>query len=264
MLIPTEPTVPTEYVTTADGLRLATYRYGDPSAPTVLAVHGFASHAFLNWELSGWTRELTRAGFGVLAFDLRGHGSSDAPSDPARYSLSLFASDARAVLAHHGVPRAHYLGYSMGARTGWRLGRESPELLYDLVLGGMPEGDPLTTFDAPAAYAYRDHGTPIADPLTAGYVRMAEGVPGNRLDALIAVVEGVRGGEHAALGAAPTPPMLLATGEKDAVAPGSRALAAEAGAEFVEIPGRGHLNAVGARAFKDAAVEFLVRHRDRV
>lgn len=260
MNIPTEPSVPVRFITAADGVRLASYFYGaDPARPTILAVHGFASHAFLNWELSGWTRVLTRAGYNVLAFDLRGHGRSDAPLEPERYSLEIFASDARAVLAAYGLARVHYLGYSMGARTGWRLGLESPELLESLILGGMPEGDPLTTFDAAAAHAYLEAGTPVADPLTAGYLRMAEGVEGNDLRAMIAVVTGVRSGMHARIGSTPRVPLLFVTGGRDAVAPGSRALALASGGEFVEIPGRGHLNTVGARGFKDAVLDFLAR-----
>ncbi len=45
-----------------DGLPIATYDFGDPDAPVVVAVHGFASGALLNWHASGWTRDLLRAG----------------------------------------------------------------------------------------------------------------------------------------------------------------------------------------------------------
>lgn len=259
MLIPDTPSVEPVYVTTEDGIRLASYRYGDPSLPTVVAVHGFASNAFLNWELSGWVRALGRAGYGVLALDLRGHGASEAPLAPERYSLSIFAADVLAVMHAHGLERAHYLGYSMGARTGWRLGLAQPEYLRSLSLGGMPSGDPLTAFDMEAARRYLDSGEPVTDPLTAGYIRMGEGVDGNNLRALMAVVAGVRGSLHAAIDITPRLPALLVTGSEDAVAPGSRALAEASGAAFVELPGRGHLSAVGARGFKDAVIEFLLR-----
>ena len=40
----------------------AARRLGDPTDPTIVAVHGFASSALLNWHATGWTRDLTRAG----------------------------------------------------------------------------------------------------------------------------------------------------------------------------------------------------------
>ena len=61
----------------SDGVAIATYEWGDPDAPTVVAVHGFASSAIANWHVTGWTRELTRAGLHVIALDQRGHGASD-------------------------------------------------------------------------------------------------------------------------------------------------------------------------------------------
>ncbi|WP_373695047.1 alpha/beta fold hydrolase, partial [Microbacterium maritypicum] len=54
---------------------------------------------------------------------------------------------------------------------------------------------------------------------------------------------------------APTRPILFATGSKDAIIEGSRALAAAApDGRFFEIPNRNHFNAPGSRDFKDAAV----------
>ncbi|WP_158078060.1 alpha/beta fold hydrolase [Rathayibacter sp. VKM Ac-2630] len=67
------------FVVADDGTRLATYSVGDEGAPTVLAVHGFASNAVLNWETAGWLRTLVRAGYRVVALDQRGHGASEKP-----------------------------------------------------------------------------------------------------------------------------------------------------------------------------------------
>jgi non-heme chloroperoxidase len=61
-------------VTTADGVALHVFEAGDPAAPPLLLVHGFAGSSRV------WDRQLADPGltgrFRVVAFDLRGHGSS--------------------------------------------------------------------------------------------------------------------------------------------------------------------------------------------
>src|SRR5215211_8057360 len=65
----------------ARGVRL---RYTDHGAgdPVVL-VHGFSNRLEL-WTTAGLAQELTRD-HRVITFDLRGHGRSAKPHDPARY-----------------------------------------------------------------------------------------------------------------------------------------------------------------------------------
>ena len=126
----------------ADGVGIATYEWGDPDAPTVVAVHGFASSAIANWHVTGWTRELTRAGRHVIAFDQRGHGASDKPRHPADYSMTILVGDLLNVVDTHLVDEFALLGYSLGARVGWHAALELPERLTRAVLGGIPDGDP--------------------------------------------------------------------------------------------------------------------------
>lgn len=244
-----------------DGLRLATYLHepadGSEERGTVVAVHGFASSGGLNWELAGWRRTLTRAGYRLLSMDQRGHGASDKPSDPAAYRLDGLVDDVLTVLDGYGVDEPHYLGYSLGSRVGWRLGVLHPGRVRSLSLGGLPEGDSLRDFDLAAARRRVATGEEVTDALTERYVTMAEGVPGNDVGALIALVEGLRGGPQPSTEQVPQAPMLLVTGDDDAVAAGSRRLADAAGARFVGVPGREHFNAVSSRAFKDAVLEFL-------
>lgn len=244
-----------------DGIRIATYLHepaeGADDRGTIVAVHGFASSAGLNWGLAGWTRTLTRAGYRLLTLDQRGHGASDKPTDHAAYRLDTLVDDVLSVLDGYGVDEPHYLGYSLGSRVGWRLGVRHPDRVRSLSLGGLPEGDSLRDFDLEAA---RDHvraGATIPDALTDTYVTMAEGVPGNDVEALIALVEGLRGGPQPSTVEVPPLPMLLVTGDDDAVAAGSRRLAEAAGARYVGLPGREHFNAVSSRAFKDAVLAFL-------
>ena len=51
----------------------------------------------------GAVRELTRAGYRVIAIDNRGHGRSAKLHDPAAYGAPIMAEDARRLLDHHAV-----------------------------------------------------------------------------------------------------------------------------------------------------------------
>lgn len=248
-----------QYVMSTDGFRIATYSWGDPDGPVVLAVHGFASSARDNWVLTGWVRDLVTAGFRVLAVDQRGHGLSEKPHEPDDFSMELLVSDLENVLAVHLVDEFAYLGYSLGGRVGWHAAIELPHLLERAVLGGVPDGTPLGRIDLAQAHAYVDHGTEVTDPSTINYIRLAERVRGNDVRSLIALAEGMRFDDDAPdLGNPPGQRVLFATGEKDGILAQSRSLAERTPRGFFfEIPGRHHFNAPGSRAFRAAGLEFL-------
>ena len=255
MLTPEIP--PAKSLISPDGTKIATYEFGDPDAPTVFAVHGFASSALLNWHSTGWIRDLVRADFHVIAIDQRGHGASDKPHSPAAYTMELLVDDVLAVLDTFMLDEVAYVGYSLGARVGWEAARELPERITKAVLGGIPDGDPLTRFQIEEARAHIADGIPVDDRLTGAYLQMASGIEGNDLEALVSLVEGMRGGPQPSAENAPDQPTLFATGSEDGILPKSRALAMAASGEFFEIPGRNHFNAPTSRAFRDAALEFL-------
>lgn len=241
-----------------DGVKVATYEFGDPDASTVLLVHGFASSALGNWNLTGWVRDLLRAGYHVIAIDQRGHGASDKPHDPRAYSMEILADDVLAVLDTFLLDEVQYVGYSLGARVGWKAAREFPLRVSRAVLGGIPDGDPLTRFQVEEARRFIADGTAPTDRLTAAYVQMAAGIPNNDLTALISLVEGMRNGEQPTPENAPSQPVLFATGSEDRIIEKSRALcAATPNGTFFEIPRRNHFNAPTSRDFRDAAIAFL-------
>lgn len=249
---------PPRSVYSPDGVRLATYEFGDPADPTVLAVHGFASSALANWHATGWTRDLVHAGFHVIAIDQRGHGSSDKPHSPDAYTMDALVTDVLQVLDTYLLDEVSYAGYSLGARVGWQAARNFPDRITRAVLGGIPNGDPLQRFQVEDARANIEFGTEVSDRLTGAYLRMARSVPGNDLEALVALVEGMRGGVQPGAENAPAQPLLFATGSEDRIIGASRALAASTpNGAFVEIPGRNHFNAPTARAFREAAIGFL-------
>lgn len=251
-----------QQVYAADGTRLATYTWGDIDAPVVVAVHGFASSARDNWVLTGWVRDLTKAGYRVLALDQRGHGLSQKPHDPDGYRIRTLATDVETVMDAYLVDDAQYVGYSLGARVGWEVVRDLPQRIGRAVLGGVPDGIPLARLDLDQVRAYLADGIPVEDQTTQNYIALTERVPGNDLAALVALAEGMRasGTIDPDPDDAPNRPILFATGSKDAIIEGSRALASAApGGEFFEIPGRNHFTAPGSRDFRNAALAFLAQ-----
>lgn len=103
---------------TSDGVRLNYFVWGEAGdRPPVFLHHGFAASALLNWHGTGVVEALMDAGRQVIAIDARGHGASDAPTDPAFYGEVRLAKDVGELLDHLGVSEVDLAGYSMGGVT---------------------------------------------------------------------------------------------------------------------------------------------------
>ena len=124
----------TEHFASFDGTRLALHRMG-AGRPLIL-LHGLFSSAEMNWIKFGQAELLAAAGFECLMPDLRAHGHSAAPHDPAAYPDDVLARDLAALIAHLGLPDFDLCGFSLGARTSVRgvIAGVTPRRL---VLGGM-------------------------------------------------------------------------------------------------------------------------------
>lgn len=84
--------------------------------------------------------------FRLILADHRGHGRLGAPHDPTAYALRTRVADHTAVLDAAGVPTAHVIGFSWGARLGFAIGELVPERVRSLVLcGNQPYEWDLTT-----------------------------------------------------------------------------------------------------------------------
>ena len=70
---------------------------------------------------AGWIDFLVALGRMVVGLDIRGHGESGKPRDPAAYDLQLMAGDVLAVMDAVHVSRADLMGYSMGGRIAMEL-----------------------------------------------------------------------------------------------------------------------------------------------
>ena len=104
---------------TSDGTRLAVHEVGE--GRPLLLLHGFFSDAATNWIRYGQAALLAEAGYRVIMPDLRAHGESDKPHDPALYPKDILADDALAIVAHLGLIDYDLGGYSLGARTVARM-----------------------------------------------------------------------------------------------------------------------------------------------
>jgi pimeloyl-ACP methyl ester carboxylesterase len=101
-------------------IRYAVQGTGEP----IVLVHGFTNTAEI-WSANGIAQDLSRD-HRVITFDLRGHGKSDKPHDPAKYGREM-GLDVVRLLDHLGIQRAHVVGYSLGAHVTSQLLTLRPE-----------------------------------------------------------------------------------------------------------------------------------------
>ncbi|MGB3581792.1 MAG: alpha/beta fold hydrolase [Roseiarcus sp.] len=227
----------------------------------ILLIHGFASNHRVNWVDPRWVETLAKAGRRVVAFDNRGHGQSEKLYLPADYRADLMTQDAGNLLAHLRIGRADVMGYSMGARLASFLALYQPSLVRALILGGMGDrlvrdaGLPEAIADALEARSLDS----LADPTQRMFRAFADRTKSDRA-ALAACVRGSRRSLTPSELARIDQPALVAVGERDTVAGDPHKLAAMLPrGTALEIPGRDHNLAVGDRAFKTAALDFLAR-----
>ena len=124
----------TSFIKGFGGTRLAVHRMGS-GRPLVL-LHGLFSSAAMNWIKYGHAACLAEAGYEVIMPDLRAHGQSEAPHDPAAYPSDVLAMDLAALVSELGLTDYDLGGFSLGARTAVRsvIGGLEPARL---ILGGM-------------------------------------------------------------------------------------------------------------------------------
>jgi len=100
-------------VTSADGTVLHAEAFGPTDGPPIVLGHGWTeSLRFWIYQI----KALSERGFRVIAYDLRGHGESNAAAGDD-YSVDRFGEDLEAVLAQSLAPdqRAVVVGHSLGA-----------------------------------------------------------------------------------------------------------------------------------------------------
>ncbi|MFZ5671163.1 MAG: alpha/beta fold hydrolase [Pseudomonadota bacterium] len=251
--------------TASDGVAIAYDDTGGPGAPLLL-IHGFSSNRQEAWKRTGWTAALAQRGQRTIALDLRGHGESGKPHDPAAYGRETLLGDVVGLLDHLGVEWANVFGYSMGARLALDLAMRRHERVGYLVLGGVggrlfdppPPGEPL------AEAMEADSVEAVAEPLLRSFRQFADEQGEDRL-ALAAFTRG-RGepftrGDMARVRA----PTLVAAGARDDLAGDPGGLAdLIANARAVTLAGCDHFNAIPHGLLKATVFDFLDGYLDEM
>jgi pimeloyl-ACP methyl ester carboxylesterase len=246
--------VRTEFLSGFGGARLAVHRLGAGRA--VLLLHGLFSSAQVNWIKFGHAQKLADAGFEAIMPDLRAHGQSAAPHDPAAYPGDVLVRDALAVVDQLGLTDYDLGGFSLGSRTSVR-GVLSGLVPRRLMLGGMGiEGlgnwAQRSAFfvDAIDRYDEIKHGDPAF--VARSFMRT------QKVDLVAArlLLQSVDDTPPEAL-AAVSMPTLVVCGADDHDNGSAPALAeALPDARYVEIPGT-HMSSVTQREMGEAMVAFL-------
>jgi pimeloyl-ACP methyl ester carboxylesterase len=251
---------------TSGGLKLA---YDDiqpdgEAAGTVMLVHGFATSRAENWRRLGWYGAFERKGYRVVALDLRGHGESEKPHDPAAYGQGALVGDIVGLMDHLELRRVELLGYSMGSRLSLQTALSHPQRVANLIVGGVgdrmlkpPPASAAPTMTMAEAMRADDPET-ITEKTLKGFRLFADQQGEDRL-ALAAFTEG-RGGT--ALTAddlfGVRAPTLVVAGSRDEMAGDPQGLAdAIPGAKAVTLPACDHFSAIPHALFKAAVFDFL-------
>lgn len=247
--------------------------------PPVVLLHGLACGQRM------WFHQIhrLRERFRVIAYDQRGHGATDAPDDPTRYSSAHLVRDLIGVMDALQVPKAHIVGFSMGGGPALGLAMAAPDRVARLVLADVGAGaeDPWKAewlsrrwsgFSADEA-----DGELVADMLRSEFFKRYAGLgrrsrcymagliratPRAGLRHIITEVLGKRKSlfrMKAALAAISAPTLVIA-GQQDYVCRNATRLLAETipGATLKIIKDAGHMSPLEApTAFNDLLIEFL-------
>src|SRR6185437_2631584 len=101
-----------------NGVRIS-YEVVGRGRPLIL-LHGWSGDRSL-WTVAGYVEDLSRDHL-LLAVDLRGHGASDKPHEPAAYRTGAVTSDILAVADAEGLDRFAIWGQSYGGDIARRTG----------------------------------------------------------------------------------------------------------------------------------------------
>ncbi|WP_097092770.1 alpha/beta fold hydrolase [Novosphingobium sp. Chol11] len=236
------------------GLPIAVHIAGE--GRDLVLIHGYFSNAWTNWVRYGHTARLVEAGFRLIMPDLRGHGESGKPHDPAAYPPDALTEDNLAVIDQLGLTDYDLGGYSLGARTTVRmLARGATPRR--VILAGMGLRGLVNTLDKGGYYrnvltnlGTFERGT--SEWMTEAFLKTTKGDPVALLQILNTFVD--TSAETIAAFAQPTEVICGVDDQDNGVA--QELVDTLPNARYVEIPGN-HMAAVTKKELGQAMVEFL-------
>ena len=233
------------------------------TGPAVLVTHGFSATSAM------WAGQVDvlAADHTVIRWDMRGHGESEYPSDPAEYTLNLTLQDMVTVLDGAKASRAVLIGHSLGGFASLEFARVHPRRVAGLIL--VDTGPGFRQTEAREAWNAYARGT--ADTLESkgleGLGRSDEVMMARHRDAtgLALSARGVLVQRDAAvidaLPAISVPTLVIVGSEDRAFRSGADYMAAKIpGAELVVVDGAGHApNLTHPEVFNATIRSFLDR-----
>ena len=109
------------------------------SGPLVLLCHGFPE-LWCSWRQQ--MAALADAGWRAAAPDMRGYGGTDAPSEPAQYTMLHHVGDMVGLVHALGDQQAVIVGHDWGAPTAWNAALLRPEVFRAVVGMSVPYSPP--------------------------------------------------------------------------------------------------------------------------
>lgn len=241
----------------------------------VILIHGYTTNTERQWVQTGVFAAVAGR-YRAIALDARGHGQSGKPHDRAAYGPEM-GRDISRLMDHLSIPRAHIVGYSMGAHIVAQLATLEPQRFLTLTLGGAPgrlgwTAEDQRRVDVEAAEMDegllrsqfirlwpRDRQPPSEAEIRADSERRLAGQDARALAAVrrsnpdqVVPIERL---------AAVTMPVLGIVGTADPYLRGFEQLkAAMPALQLVTIPGASHGSAPGTPQFREALLAFLQAH----
>lgn len=121
-------------ITTKDGIGLHVEEVGEGTP--ILFIHEFGgNHESWEPQLRFFSRR-----YRCITYAARGYPPSDVPRELERYSQSIAADDAVAVLDALGIEKAHVVGLSMGGFCALHFGLRTPGRALSLLIAGAGYG----------------------------------------------------------------------------------------------------------------------------
>jgi pimeloyl-ACP methyl ester carboxylesterase len=245
---------PTRRWTASDGVELAYREMGKGRAAILL--HGLFSSAEMNWIRFGHAARIAAEGFRVIIPDLRAHGESGKPHDPACYPPGILARDLRELVKHLELEDFSLVGFSLGARTiveavGEGL-RPARAVLAGMGLEGLKGWERRRTFFLDAIDRFDSASRGDAHWLAIQFMKSMK--VDRKAGALL--LESFSDADQSWLDAFTMPTLVVVGSEDDDNGSGKKLAAALPDATFREVPGT-HMSSVTKPELGDAIAVFL-------
>lgn len=150
-----------------EDIRVHYQEAGDPSAPPLILIHGFASSTLV------WSKvflRLAAAGFRVIAIDMLGYGYSGKPRN-GEYTIGGQAKLLLGLLDRLGIERATLVGSSYGGAVAATCALDYPERVEKLVLVGAVNNNRPLNFKLMRVFSSPLFGD-VVSPLLIGSRRL--------------------------------------------------------------------------------------------